>query len=100
MILVKEAIIEMQVKRLIKKKVENSLCKMEADLKRELANNGSNKIDIKFGKDEESCKYIIKINNEQIKFTIDDITKVLMETSKDNEIKKFNWKLNKKINIV
>lgn len=90
MILVQEAIIEMQVKRLIKKKVENSLCKMEADLKKELENNCSNKMDIKFGKDEESSQYIIKINNEQINFTIDDITKVLMETNKDNEINKCN----------
>lgn len=100
MVLVKEAIIEMQVKRLIQKKIETSLCKMEADFKKELENNDSNPIEIEFGKDQESSKYIIKINDEQIKFTIDDIAKALMKTSKDNEKKKYSYKLSKDRSIV
>ena len=97
MVLLQEAIMKMKVEKLIKNKIELSLCKMEADLKRELKDNMSSPIEIKFGKDEESCNYIIKINNDQIKFTIEDITKALMESSKPNE---YDIKTDKQVKIV
>lgn len=100
MVSLQEAIIEMEFKRLIKNKIELSLFKMEMDLRKELEDNHSSPIEIKFGKDEEACKYIIKINNEQIKFTMEDVTKALMEFSNDNTKINAGQKSYKKVKIV
>lgn len=84
MVLLQEYIMEIQLKRLIKKKVELSLCKMEEELRKELENKDSDQIEIKFGEDKELCKYVIKINDKQIYFTLDDIAKALKESNKDS----------------